>query len=175
VQTRLTARLWASDESFAAKRGNLTALKRAAELVGREGGGLHVFPSGSTQTTEWRPGLGAIVSSLASIVREVGTSVFLVPVVYEVRHVHLVASKLFPAYSAARWFGHARVWVSAGPPSVFVGRPLALADLGIDESTSAREVTNVIRDLWLGAAADAKRSMPRWSVFRRADLRPGAR
>jgi len=163
----LSQKLWAPGGLTAAKQ-NREALDRAAQLVAEESAGVHVFPSGSTRTDGWRRGIGRIVCEITKMGDSATGRVFLVPVVYGVRPAHLMASKLFPAWSAAHVLSQALVWSSLGPPWIFIGHPRALSSLGLTRSTSPREATSAMSQLWSSAAAEAHASMPRWSPFERA-------
>jgi len=152
----------------AAKVQNQRAIERVAELIGHQGAGVHLFPAGSSRSeASWRRGIGQIVGDL---VRRGSSAapVSLVPVVYDVRKLHLMASALFPRQSPLRRLAQVRVWSWTGPPSVFVPRPVPLGELGLDGTESPEVVTGVLHELWKSTASQAQAAIPRWTPLHAA-------
>lgn len=88
---------------------------------------------------------------------------FLLPVVYDISKIHLIASRLFPAGSPLQRLAQLRAWTWTGPPSVFIPRPIPLAELELDGTEPADSLTRRLEQLWYSASREASATMPRWS------------
>jgi hypothetical protein len=163
--------VWAPSDDNTARARNSNAVERAAKLIGVERAGVHIFPTGSMDPgAGWQRGIGRIVRELLRDESIPTSSVFLVPVVYDVSSVHVMASAMFPPRSALRWLAQLRVWTWTGPPSVFVPRPVALGELKLDAGESPEVITRALHEIWQAASTQARAAIPRWAPLRGAHI-----
>jgi 1-acyl-sn-glycerol-3-phosphate acyltransferase len=172
-RTRLRDRILSEEESSVRPQGdeargaNAAALSSAARLVGRDGAGLHMFPAGTTtRGAVWQRGIGRILAELVDMGRGVTDSVFVVPIVYDVKPIHIVASQLFPARSPLHLLARLHVWAWTGPPAVYIPRPVLLRDLVLDGARSPEALTDALHAMWRSAAAQAREAMQEWTPLR---------
>jgi hypothetical protein len=162
VLNKVDSIVWPPSADYQASRQNLAMLSHAADLIAN-GGGVHVFPSGSMLAEAiWQPGIGHLVRQLAQRARGGSRPVYLVPLVYGVCDAHVVASRLYPRRSVLRLASRLQVALSLGPPYVYAPPPINLADLGIDARTPANAITARLFELWTRAQADARHTIVRW-------------
>ena len=161
--------VWAPSDDDTARARNSDAVERTAKLIGVERAGVHIFPTGSMDPgAGWQRGIGRIVRELLRNESIPTSSVFLVPVVYDVSRVHVMASAMFPSRSALRWLAQLRVWTWTGPPSVFVTRPVALSELKLDAGESPEVITRAVHQIWQAASTQARAAIPRRAPLRGA-------
>ncbi|SEM21181.1 hypothetical protein [Streptacidiphilus jiangxiensis] len=169
--------VWPVRDDFAARRANAAQLACAARLIAGEGGGVHLFPSGSLQQdAPWRPGAGHLVRLLlrARAAEPGGRPVHLVPMVYGVRDAHLLASRLPGPRSALRAAARLRLAYADPGPYVYADAPVpldALTPAGPTGAATAVELTARLHRIWAEARDNAARAIPGWRAAP-AELRP---
>jgi hypothetical protein len=162
VLNRVDTILWPARSDFQARRENLATLRRAADVI-TQGGGVHLFPTGSmSAAAAWQPGIGHLARLLAHRPSQDGRPVYLVPLVYGVSDAHVEASRIFPRRSLTRLAGRLQVGLLAGPPYVYAPPPVDLSDLDITPRTPAPVITRMLFEVWEQARADAERTFARW-------------
>jgi hypothetical protein len=156
-------RLWNSVEPVNAVARNREAVEQVVRLVGHERAGVHMFPAGSMDVNaSWRHGIGRIVGELRGMSPEIASSVFLVPVVHTVRPSHVMGSNMLPANSVIRQLAKFQTCAWTGSSSVFVPRPVSLAELNVDTAASPEKLTAAVHDLWWAAAVESRTAMRSW-------------
>jgi hypothetical protein len=177
VVASASGRLWASAEHVDVAARNREAVEQVVRLIGHERAGVHMFPAGSMDVdASWRHGIGRIVGELRHMSPEVASSVLLVPIVYRVGPSHVMGSNLLPVTSSLRRLAKFQRWAWTGSPSVFVPRPVLLAELKVEGAASPETLTAALHDLWWAAAAESHTAMRPWfSAWRHERRRAGAR
>lgn len=128
--------------------------------------GLYFLPAGPRSNLRTLEQLSWVLSQLIAAGADDSSSVWLVPVVYRVSPIHVLASRLLPRHSPTRFLARVRAATWAGVPAVFIGAPRSAEDLAIRGDEDPVLATQRLVDLWASAEAEARSAIPRWSPFR---------
>lgn len=154
ISHAVETQIWPPVNDISAGVQNMRALERAVHAIADDGAGVHLYPTGSTnRSSDWRRGIGHVVRKL--VCTSNSASILLLPMVYDVRYIHLAGSALLPSASPLRPLAQASIWMRAGFPSVFAPPPTSIADLALDGTESSREITCQLSVLWQRARAMA--------------------
>jgi hypothetical protein len=97
----------------------------------------------------WRNGLGALVRRVLQHPRLAETEVFVVPIVYGIEFIDVMASGIFPSLSPARAGAKILAAFFRGSPHLFAPRAIPLRDLQLDSTWSSSDLSERLERIWL--------------------------
>lgn len=142
-------------------------VKQADEALSAGRGVVYVLPRGLRCDRQVWDQVGSIVERLLASRPAASAAVWVLPVVYQVSPIHVLASRLLPRRSITRFLAQVRAATWTGPPSVFIPQPVAVSELQVAAEASSTDIGSRIGDVWLDAQEKAQAAIPRWRPFAR--------
>lgn len=142
-------------------------VKQAAEALSVGMGAVYVLPPGWRCDRQTWDQIGCIVEQLLVTRTAAPSTVWLVPVVYQVSPIHVLASRLLPRRSITRFLARVRAATWTGLPAVFIPQPVAVSELQLAAGASSNDIGSQVGDVWFDAQEKARAAIPRWTPFAR--------
>lgn len=138
-------------------------VKRAAEALSAGRGVVYVLPRGFRCDRQVWDQIGSVVERLLATGATAASNVWLVPLVYQVSPIHVLASRFLPRRSITRFLARVRSATWTGLPSVFLPPPVAVSDLQLAAGACRGDIGRQVGDVWLAARDSAQTVIPRWT------------
>lgn len=138
-----------------------------AERLSAGRGAVYVLPPGLRCDRQVWDQVGSIVERLLATRAASPAAVWVVPVVYQVSPIHVLASRLLPRRSLTRFLARVRAATWTGLPSVFIPQPIAVSELQLGAENSSTDIGDRVGEVWMLAQERAQAAMPRWTPFAR--------
>jgi hypothetical protein len=146
-------------------RGADDPVKQAAEALSAGTGAVYVLPRGLRCDRKVWDQIGCIIERLLATQSAAPSALWLVPMVYQVSPIHVLASRLLPRRSTTRFLARVRAATWTGLPAVFIPQPVAVSELQLPAGATAEDLGRRVGELWMLERERAREAIPRWTPF----------